>query len=95
MHRSGRTGRAGKEGLNIVFCSNIEDRQVCMDLRSMSRDAFIAFTVACWSAHFRAVYVFLCPTCPSTSYGGSDTHVYCYGGRGQSCKRDLIDYSSG
>lgn len=28
MHRSGRTGRAGKVGLNIVFCSNIEDRQV-------------------------------------------------------------------
>jgi len=28
VHRSGRTGRAGKAGLNIVFCSNIEDRQV-------------------------------------------------------------------
>lgn len=28
VHRSGRTGRAGKDGLNIVFCSNIEDRQV-------------------------------------------------------------------
>ncbi|CAM9396720.1 unnamed protein product, partial [Scytosiphon promiscuus] len=28
VHRSGRTGRAGKDGLNIIFCSNIEDRQL-------------------------------------------------------------------
>lgn len=28
VHRSGRTGRAGKTGLNVVLCSNIEDRQV-------------------------------------------------------------------
>ena len=28
VHRSGRTGRAGNSGVNIVLCSNVEDRQV-------------------------------------------------------------------
>ncbi|CAN0519529.1 unnamed protein product, partial [Ectocarpus sp. 12 AP-2014] len=28
VHRSGRTGRAGKVGLNIMLCSNVEDRQL-------------------------------------------------------------------
>ncbi|CAM9177814.1 unnamed protein product, partial [Ectocarpus fasciculatus] len=28
VHRSGRTGRAGKAGLNIMLCSNVEDRQL-------------------------------------------------------------------
>eukprot|EP00904_Undaria_pinnatifida_P000984 jgi/Undpi1/10887/HiC_scaffold_3.g01413.m1 len=28
VHRSGRTGRAGNSGVNIVLCSNVEDRQL-------------------------------------------------------------------
>eukprot|EP00903_Cladosiphon_okamuranus_P015453 g14271.t2 len=28
VHRSGRTGRAGKAGLNIILCSHVEDRQL-------------------------------------------------------------------